>query len=271
MGERAGPPQKDLALVQIPGFGLPTIELGDSDGLQSGAPVIAVGNPLGLEGSVSVGVVSGIRQLGDGYRVIQTDAAVNPGNSGGPLLAGSGKVIGIVTFKLRGTENLSFVLPLNYARGLLASTDSYTLDELRSKLGKVPDVFQAARYASRWKSLASGTVKILRVDGDNVYVETVLPEAVKQAGGFTLAELKKSGTKYVGTTKSAWPCQWGDGVWIKVQWHLCPNEAPIEFTVFTPSRIEGRTQQHPPDDKLRCRSCSHSEAPVPASFVWIPE
>ena len=72
--------RKDLAVIQIQGFSLPTLEMGNSDELQPGVPVTLVGNPMGLEGSVSTGVVSGIRNDG-GFRVIQTDAAANPGTA----------------------------------------------------------------------------------------------------------------------------------------------------------------------------------------------
>ena len=75
---------------------------------------------MGLEGSLSSGIVSGIRELDDGSKVFQTDAAANPGNSGGPMVDAEGKVIGVLTFKLRESENLNFVVPINYARGLLA-------------------------------------------------------------------------------------------------------------------------------------------------------
>jgi S1-C subfamily serine protease len=133
--------RKDLAVIQIQGFSLPTLEMGNSDELQPGVPVTLVGNPMGLEGSVSTGVVSGIRNDG-GFRVIQTDAAANPGNSGGPLLDGQGKAVGVLSFKLRGAESLNFCIPINYARGMLTmSTGSLSLDELAQKLGKTEDLF----------------------------------------------------------------------------------------------------------------------------------
>src|SRR5207244_3756258 len=80
---RAYDDKKDIAILQIPGFGLPTVRLGDSDRVEPGAPVVLIGNSLGfLEGSASTGIVSAIRPL-DGYRVFQTDAAASHGNSGG--------------------------------------------------------------------------------------------------------------------------------------------------------------------------------------------
>ena len=94
-------PSSDLAVLQVDGTNLPTIELGDSDAVQVGDDVVAIGNALALEGGLSVtrGIVSGLHRdvqtssdefLGD---VIQTDAAINPGNSGGPLVDAQGRVI----------------------------------------------------------------------------------------------------------------------------------------------------------------------------------
>lgn len=76
--------RKDLAIIQVAGFDLPTIELGNSNGVRAGEPVVAMGSPLGLKGSVTAGVVSAVRNdFSGGFKIIQTDAAVNPDNSGG--------------------------------------------------------------------------------------------------------------------------------------------------------------------------------------------
>ena len=166
--------RKDLAVLQVLGFHLPTVELGDSDTVRPGNPVVLIGNPLGvLQGSVSTGVVSAVRMLeNDGYRVIQTDAAANPGNSGGPLLDGAGRVIGVLSFKIAASENLNFVIPVNYVRGLLASTQSFGLDELARRLTQTTDLFTRAPtptptpFPSRWRSLTSGSTKGIRIDGD---------------------------------------------------------------------------------------------------------
>ena len=107
----------DVALLKIDGI-YNYLELGNSDNIQVGEKVIAIGNPLGLQFSVSEGIVSGIHRTGpnrlDAY--IQTDAALNPGNSGGPLINKQGKVIGINNFKLSGGENLGFALESNYIK-----------------------------------------------------------------------------------------------------------------------------------------------------------
>lgn len=118
----------DLALIKIaPKRKLEFLRLGDSDRLQVGQKVLAIGNPFGLEGTLTVGVVSSIgRSIGGGDHeqklegVIQTDAAINGGNSGGPLLDSTGNVIGINTAILGQTNiGIGFALPINRAKVLL--------------------------------------------------------------------------------------------------------------------------------------------------------
>ena len=107
----------DIALLKIGGE-YNFLELGNSDETQVGERVIAIGNPLGLQFSVSEGIVSGIHRQGinelEAYT--QTDAALNPGNSGGPLINKNGKVIGINNFKLGSGESLGFALESNYIK-----------------------------------------------------------------------------------------------------------------------------------------------------------
>ena len=115
----------DLAVVRLEGSGpWPTAPLGDSDQLQVGDWAIAVGNPFGLENTVTLGIISNLNrnvsQLGiSGKRLdlIQTDAAINPGNSGGPLLNANGEVVGINTLVRSGPgAGLGFAIPINRAR-----------------------------------------------------------------------------------------------------------------------------------------------------------
>jgi len=107
----------DIALLKISGT-YNELELGDSNDVQVGDRVIAIGNPLGLGFSVTQGIVSGIHRIGlnrlDVY--IQTDAPLNPGNSGGPLINQQGEVIGINNFKIGGAESLGFALESNFIK-----------------------------------------------------------------------------------------------------------------------------------------------------------
>ena len=127
--------RRDLAIVQIAGFNLPVVELGNSDTMTVGEPLVIVGSPRGLEGTVTAGILSSVRDSGEGFKVLQTDAAVNPGNSGGPLLNSTGAAVGVVSFKLRSAEGLNFAIPINYARGLLYTVHApMTLDQMRRSL-----------------------------------------------------------------------------------------------------------------------------------------
>ncbi|HLY92976.1 MAG TPA: trypsin-like peptidase domain-containing protein [Candidatus Angelobacter sp.] len=120
-------PVHDLAVIQIPTKAVPQAEIGDSKDLVVGQKVYAIGNPFGLSGTMTRGIISSIRSLkGErGYidEAIQTDAAINPGNSGGPLLNGHGQVIGINTMILTGgveqSAGIGFAIPINTAKAVL--------------------------------------------------------------------------------------------------------------------------------------------------------
>ncbi|MBD2691539.1 HhoA/HhoB/HtrA family serine endopeptidase [Anabaena catenula] len=113
-------PVTDVAMIQIDANNLPTLALGNSDILQPGEPVIAIGNPLGLNNTVTSGIISAMGRSGseigaNDKRVdyLQTDAAINPGNSGGPLLNARGEVIGMNTAIIQGAQGLGFAIPIN--------------------------------------------------------------------------------------------------------------------------------------------------------------
>src|SRR5579863_3004976 len=117
--------EADLAVIKVDDSGpLPVLKLSDSDQLRQGQVVLAFGNPLGLENSVSIGIVSSVgRQVkpDDPMVYIQTDAPINPGNSGGPLLDSDGRVVGINTFILTqsgGSEGIGFAIPSNIVRNV---------------------------------------------------------------------------------------------------------------------------------------------------------
>lgn len=116
-------PGLDVAVVRVTGDNLPVAPLGDSDALQVGQIAIAIGNPLGLDRTVTMGVVSALNrttpQLG-GETFLQTDAAISPGNSGGPLVDSRGRVIGINSAVISGmgASNLGFAIPINSAMAM---------------------------------------------------------------------------------------------------------------------------------------------------------
>ncbi|OGI60748.1 hypothetical protein A2641_00385 [Candidatus Nomurabacteria bacterium RIFCSPHIGHO2_01_FULL_37_25] len=143
-------PVLDIALIKIDGSSFPYLSLGNSDGLEVGQSVIAIGNALGeFRNTVSVGVVSGLARsitAGDNSgksevldHVIQTDAAINPGNSGGPLLNLSGQVIGVNVAVAEGSQNIGFALPINSVKGAIESVKTS---------GKIVRPYLGVRYVA---------------------------------------------------------------------------------------------------------------------------
>ena len=142
-------PLIDIAILKIGGKNLPYLELGDSNQIELGETVVAIGNPLGeFEDTLSAGIISGLSRKITAYGglplratslrgLIQTDAAINPGNSGGPLVNIEGKPIGINTAMVMGAQNIGFAIPINYARKILEEVMKY---------GKIQRPFLGIRY-----------------------------------------------------------------------------------------------------------------------------
>lgn len=176
--------RRDLAILHIGGFNLAALEFGNSTSLTVGEPVVIVGSPRGLEGTITAGVLSSVRDSGDGFKVLQTDASVNPGNSGGPLVNSKAQAIGVISFKLRSSEGLNFAVPINYVkallndlhepisfeqmrRGLNASANSdqqsggpslkETLDWLKEKVPLAASHYVVELSGSPWESLMGRT------------------------------------------------------------------------------------------------------------------
>jgi serine protease Do len=179
-------PNQDLAVLKIDASGLPTITLGDSNGLQLGQTAIAIGNALGqFSNTVSVGVVSGLSRTVTASSpdtgaqetisgVIQTDAAINPGNSGGPLLNLQGQVIGIDTAIASGAENIGFAIPIDQAKHDITSVES---------TGKIQAPFLGVRYLpvtptiAQQQNLPVTAGALVRGDSDGAAVEPGSPAA----------------------------------------------------------------------------------------------
>ncbi len=142
--------RRDLVVLKVAGFGLRKVALGNSDTVKVGESVAFISNPEGLEQSISQGIISGVRTLGDrGYKVLQTTAPASHGSSGGAILNAKGELVAIANSKLEGGENLNFAIPINYARGMLPGAESLTVAELSARLGG-----SAAERAAESRALA---------------------------------------------------------------------------------------------------------------------
>lgn len=178
-------PILDLAALRIPvpPDGLPIATLGDSDAIRVGEEVLAIGNPLGLEQTLTRGVISGINRIlpvspmSLTLPLIQTDAAINPGNSGGPLLNRCGEIIGINTSVLVGAENIGFAVPINIAKRVLAQL---------VKDGRV--IRPWLGVSGKLISKELGTIFNLPF-ADGFLVETIDPGSPAQRAGIKAGEL----------------------------------------------------------------------------------
>lgn len=138
--------RRDLAVLQVAGFQLPSLPMGNSDSVRIGSPVVLIGSPLGLANTVSTGIVSGRRQEDEGYQLLQVTAPASPGSSGGPVLSIDGSVVGVASWQFQAGQNLNFAVPINYVRGML------------EHLGREPiAVLRPNERPSRRGAMTSGT------------------------------------------------------------------------------------------------------------------
>jgi S1-C subfamily serine protease len=178
-------PDTDLALIRLAGGGHAAAELGDSDKLRVGELAIAIGNPLGLQATVTAGVVSALRRTlrGEAGRliedVVQTDAALNPGNSGGALVDAGGRVIGINTAIIGGAQGICFAVPINTAKRV------------------IPELMREGRVARGWFGIAGQTqglskslVRRLELDAESgVLVAAISGGGPAEAAGLRVGDV----------------------------------------------------------------------------------
>ena len=161
----------DLAVVKVEGNNYPAADIGDSEKLNIGELAVAIGNPLGLdfERTVTSGIISGLERTieVEGNKVenlIQTNAAINSGNSGGPLLNNKGEVIGINTLKLKAAEGLGFAIPINVVKPIM------------------DQIIKEGKYTSVYIGIGGDSVARYRAAGIDVGVEEGIVIAQVEAG-----------------------------------------------------------------------------------------
>jgi len=192
----------DLALLKIRGGKFPFLKLAGDELPPIGTKVYAIGNPLGLTNSLSDGLVSGHRQLDEGFSFVQTTAAISPGSSGGPLISSEGKVVGVTTASMRNGQNLNLAVPVKLLKELisergelqsLASTEATAVNpEVRTKSPRsFPSATQQATLNALAESLQGGdeqadllraALLVARLDNQEFQVEEYIQQVDRMAG-----------------------------------------------------------------------------------------
>jgi serine protease Do len=154
----AASPEHDLAVVRVEARGLPVVALGDSDAMRPGDAIVAIGNPLGLENTVSNGLISARRKFDAGVEVLQISAPIAPGSSGGPIFNDHGEVIGIATAVLEEGQNLNFGMPARYLVSLMKAPEPVPFPEFAKAIAQIRQsgAPKARKHASYPASLLDG-------------------------------------------------------------------------------------------------------------------
>jgi hypothetical protein len=273
-GVLASDPDKDLAILKVAGKNLPFLSIETSQ-LRVGDRVVAIGSPLGLEGTVSDGIVSAIRDEGNN-KWIQTTAPVSHGNSGGPLLDLKGNVAGVITWgvNLNLGQNLNFAAAANEVSTLLSQShspaplDSVGSDHLSGSTGTTHDASIGANGAI-WTSVTTGHDYRLRRENDHIYTEWVnLPKQLSGTMAFVRSDLKlQPDGKWSGEVHSNLPCVYKDA-WSgreAVKW--CSHQEHLEIDLLSDKRIEGIGSTW---EKFECRKCE-AKGTKDVPFTWIPK
>ena len=244
-----GDPDYDIAVLKVSASGLQSASLGDSDTLNVGDRVLAIGNPLGeLTFSMSGGMVSSVNRAinvsGTPFHMIQTDASINPGNSGGPLLNTSGEVVGIVSAKYsssngRAVEGIGFAIPINDVRALVQDIIDNGYVTNKAYLGVTAGTVNA--QMARQAGLSQG-----------VYLYAVDPNGAAAAAGLragdiitridgtdipSMAELSAVKKAYsAGDTAQFTVVRGGTAMQIPVTWGAKPDSAPSSPQGTQPQR-----------------------------------
>lgn len=211
----------DLAIIKVPGSGLPAVTTGDSDAAQIGEAVVAIGSPLGLQNTVSTGIISARRE---GY--LQTTAPISHGSSGGALFNMMGEVVGITSAGMEEGANLGFAIPINEVKSL-ATTQMLTLAQFTAQTSgsstssvTVPDLIQPAVTAEidtltpmfQWTKVATATRYTFWLgkgttgtEDTKVYSEVVMTNTLTLPAGILV-----DGGTYTWAVAAGNDAGWGD-------------------------------------------------------------
>jgi hypothetical protein len=277
--------KRDVAVLKIPAVGLTPLSTSELQTLAVGARVVAIGHPSGLDHTVTAGIVSSIRVREDGVKVIQTDAAVSQGNSGGPLLNERADVVGVVAYGIGDVgKKLSFAIPIEYVLGLLEMPSNLSIEEFAAKSNETDEgLFEAsgtlAGLSGRWVSLNSATYRNLQQDGDFLVGAVEIPAGVQ--GTSTLDLKRQADGSYSGVVRWRRNCVYETNPMadyygrVQQRAFTCEGEDPITLRLVSPSRIEGQVTFRRPksggrgDIREFCKSgCTDGAVTEVEDFVW---
>ena len=207
--------ERDLAVLKIPATGLQPLPLGDSRKVRVGQRVIAFGNPLGYSGTTTTGIVSAIRRHPKvpGALLLQTDAPINPGSSGGPLIDAKGRVIGMVTSMIQNAQSLGFAVPVDELRPLLKGGEHAIAPQDLRRYLLLTD-WAPWILPRRWRAqsdfyMSSAPGAVYELDGkdDAIRLLQLRPSAEAALGQKLVLSLHRNGRGYEGTANGEVLCE----------------------------------------------------------------
>lgn len=231
----------DLALLRVPRRGIP-VPVSSAAGIEVGEKVVAIGNPRGLEGTVSEGIVSAIRGRED-FRMLQITAPISPGSSGGPVFSEIGTVIGVATSTLLDAQNINFAVPASYLRTLKGvgktweplaqqpqrserSVDAVTISIAKPKphCSKYLDITLTNSLPTAVSSIRFLAVIKNRTDGLSVdYIHQVAPES---------QFIKQQTVTYGASSPQMLPARLGVPKTLEFRTDMCPSDHIVEFRIL---------------------------------------
>jgi hypothetical protein len=208
--------ERDLAILKVPAAKLPVLPLGASRKVKVGQRVVAFGTPLGLSGTTTTGIVSAIRRHPKlpGALLLQTDAAINPGSSGGPLVDAKGRAVGVVTSMMYNAQSLGFAVPVDELRPLLKSAGEQAIEPQDLRRYLLLTDWAPWILPKRWRAdsdfyMTKAPATVYELDGKDESIRlTLLRPANESALGSKLVlSLHRNGRSYEGAASGEVMCE----------------------------------------------------------------